>query len=349
MSATISHARLTELLGGELLQGDPEAIITGMNSISEATHGEVTFLGNPRYLSALRTTKATAVLVGPDFKGPLENVALIRVSNPTLAFSSVIQHFRPIPRAFVPGVHPSAIVSALAVFNADKVSIGPHVVIEDHVTIGDGSIIHAGAFVGHSATIGDDCVLHTNATIKDRCLLGNRVIIHSSSAIGTDGFGYEFSKGRHMKIEQVGIVQIDDDVEIGSCTTVDRARFGRTWIGEGCKIDNLVQIGHNVTLGKHCIIVALVALAGSTRFGDYVTIAGQVGVGGHLEIASKVTLLARAGVTKSITEPGAYLGFPAKPAMEGQRLAAAPAKIPDMLARIKALEKKIADLEAGKS
>ena len=346
MSATISHARLTGLLGGELLQGDPEGIITGMNSISEAAPGDVTFLGNPRYLTALRTTKATAVLVGPEFNEPLENVALIRVANPTLAFSSVIQHFRPIPRTFVPGVHPSAVVSTSAVFESEKVSIGPNVVIEDHVTIGDGTIIHAGAFVGHSAVIGSDCVLHTNVTIKDRCQLGSRVIIHSSSAIGTDGFGYEFSKGRHLKIEQVGIVQIDDDVEIGSCTTVDRARFGRTWIGEGCKIDNLVQIGHNVVLGKHCIIVALVALAGSTRFGDYVTIAGQVGVGGHLEIASKVTLLARAGVTKSITEPGAYLGFPAKPAMEGQRLAAAQTKIPDMLARIKELEKRLAVLES---
>jgi UDP-3-O-[3-hydroxymyristoyl] glucosamine N-acyltransferase len=346
MSDTISHARLTELLEGQLLQGDPEGVITGMNSISEAVAGEITFLGNPRYLAALRTTKATAVLVGPEFTESLENVALIRVANPTLAFSSVIQHFRPTPRAFIPGVHPSAVVSPLAVFAPEKVSIGPNVVIEDHVTIGDGTIIHAGAFIGHSAIMGSECVIHTNASIKDRCRLGNRVIIHSSSAVGTDGFGYEFSQGRHLKIEQVGIVQIDDDVEVGSCTTIDRARFGRTWIGEGCKIDNLVQIGHNVVLGKHCIIVALVALAGSTRFGDYVTIAGQVGVGGHLEIASKVTLLARAGVTKNITEPGSYLGFPAKPAMEGQRLAAAPAKIPDMLARIKELEKRLAALES---
>lgn len=345
MSATISHSRLAELLAGELLQGDPEGIVTGMNSISEAVAGDVTFLGNPRYLAALRTTKASAVLVGPEFKEPLENVALIRVANPTLAFSSVIQHFRPTPRSFIAGIHSSAVVSPSAIFTPEKVSIGPNAVIEDHVTIGDGTIIHAGAFIGHSAIIGSDCVVHTNATIKDRCQLGNRVIVHSCSAIGTDGFGYEFSKGRHLKIEQVGIVQIDDDVEIGSCTTIDRARFGRTWIGEGCKIDNLVQIGHNVVLGKHCIIVALVALAGSTRFGDYVTIAGQVGVGGHLEIASKVTLLARAGVTKSITEPGAYLGFPAKPAMEGQRLAAASGKIPDMLARIKQLEKRLAALE----
>jgi UDP-3-O-[3-hydroxymyristoyl] glucosamine N-acyltransferase len=345
MSSTLSHKQLTELLEGTLLQGDPDGVITGMNSIREAVAGEVTFLGNPKYLAALKTTKATAVLVGPEFTETLENVALIRVTNPTLAFSSVIQHFNPTIRSFIPGVHPTAVVSSLAVFSTEKVSIGPNVVIEDHVRIGDGTIIHAGAFIGHSAIIGSDCVVHTNACIKDRCQIGNRVIIHSCSAIGTDGFGYEFSQGRHLKIAQVGIVQIDDDVEIGSCTTIDRARFGRTWIGEGSKIDNLVQIGHNVILGKHCIIVAFVALAGSTRFGDYVTIAGQVGVAGHLEIASKVTLLARAGVTKNITEPGAYLGFPAKRAMEGQRLAAAPAKIPDMLARIKELEKRLAALE----
>jgi UDP-3-O-[3-hydroxymyristoyl] glucosamine N-acyltransferase len=225
------------------------------------------------------------------------------------------------------------------------VAIGPHVVISDGVSLGERTIVCAGTYVGHETKVGADCYIYPNVTLREKIAIGNRVIIHSCSAIGTDGFGYEFSQGRHLKIAQVGIVQIDDDVEIGSCTTIDRARFGRTWIGEGSKIDNLVQIGHNVVLGKHCIIVALVALAGSTRFGDYVTIAGQVGVGGHLEIASKVTLLARAGVTKSITEPGAYLGFPAKPAMEGQRLAAAPAKIPDMLARIKELEKRLAVLE----
>jgi UDP-3-O-[3-hydroxymyristoyl] glucosamine N-acyltransferase len=345
MSNSISHQRLAELVGGELIQGDPAGLVTGLNSITEASAGEVTFLGNPRYLAALKTTKATAILVDPNFSEPMDGVALIRVANPTFAFSSVIRHFGPPPRAFVPGVHPSAVVSASAVFDHQKVSIGPCAVIEDDVAIGDGTIVNAGVFIGQGTRIGADCVLHTHCTIKERCVLGNRVIIHSGSAIGTDGFGYEFSKGRHLKIDQVGIVQIDDDVEIGSCTTIDRARFGRTWIGEGCKIDNLVQIGHNVTLGKHCVIVSLVALAGSTRFGDYVTIAGQVGVSGHLEIASKVTLLARAGVTKNITEPGAYSGFPAKPLMEGHRIQAATRKIPDMLGRIKELEKRLAALE----
>lgn len=349
MSANITHQRLAELVGGELIQGDPAGIVTGLNSILEAAPGEVTFLGNSRYQASLKTTKATAILVSPDFNESMDGVALIKVTNPTLAFSSVIRHFGPPTRAFVPGIHPSAVVASTAIFDAQKVSIGPGVVIEDHVQIGDGTLIQAGVFVGHGARIGCDCVIYPNATIRERCLLGNRVIIHSGSAIGADGFGYEFNKGRHQKIDQVGIVQIDDDVEIGSCTTIDRARFGRTWIGEGTKIDNLVQVGHNVVLGKHCVIVSLVALAGSTRFGDYVTIAGQVGVGGHLEIASQVTLLARSGVTKNITEPGAYMGFPAKPLMEGRRLQAAPGKIPEMLDRIKELEKRLAALESSSS
>lgn len=347
MSAHITHQRLAELVGGELIQGDPNGIVTGLNSIMEAQPGEVTFLGNARYLSSLKTTKATAILISPDFNEVMNGVALIKVANPTLAFSSVIRHFGPPTRAFVPGVHPTAVVAASALFDPLKVSIGPGAVVEDNVQIGDGTLIQAGVFLGHSARIGCDCVIHPNATIRERCILGNRVIIHSGSAIGADGFGYEFSKGRHQKIDQVGIVQIDDDVEIGSCTTIDRARFGRTWIGEGTKIDNLVQVGHNVVLGKHCVIVSLVALAGSTRFGDYVTIAGQVGVGGHLEIASQVTLLARSGVTKNITEPGAYMGFPAKPMMEARRLQASTTKIPDMLDRIKELEKRLAVLESG--
>lgn len=347
MSHHITHQRLAELVGGELVQGDPEGVVTGLNSIAEAAPGEVTFLGNARYLTALKATRATAILVGPDFTEAMEGKALIRVSNPTFAFSSAIRHFGPPARDFMPGIHPSAVVSPKAVFDPQKVSIGPAAVIGDDVHIGDGTTIQAAVCIGHGARIGEDCLLHANCTIADRCVLGNRVIIHSGTTIGSDGFGYEFVKGRHVKIEQVGIVQLDDDVEVGACTSIDRARFGRTWIGAGTKIDNQVQIGHNVVTGKHCIIVSHVAIAGSARLGDYVTIAGQVGIGGHLEIASQVTLLARAGVTKNITEPGgAYTGFPAKPLMEGRRMVAAQARMPEALDKIKDLEKRLAALEA---
>ena len=346
MSHKITHQRLAELVGGELIQGDPEGIVTGLNSISDAGPGEVTFLGNARYLNALKTTRATAILVSPDFSEPMEDKALIRCNNPTFAFSSVIRHFGPPARDFTPGVHPSAYVSPKAVFDPQKVSIGPGAVIGDDVKIGDGTIIHAGVCIGHGAQIGEDCLLHANSTVADRCIFGSRVIIQSGAVIGSDGFGYEFVKGRHVKIDQVGIVQLDDDVEVGACTSIDRARFGRTWIGAGTKIDNQVQIGHNVVTGKHCIVVAHVAIAGSARIGDYVTIAGQVGIGGHLEICSQVTLLAKSGVTKNITEPGAYTGFPARPLMEGRRMLAAQSKSHEMLDRLKELERRLQALES---
>jgi UDP-3-O-[3-hydroxymyristoyl] glucosamine N-acyltransferase len=189
--------------------------------------------------------------------------------------------------------------------------------------------------------------LHPNVVIRERCILGNRVTIHSGSVIGSDGFGYEMFEGRHVKIEQVGIVQIEDDVEIGSCTTIDRARFGRTLIGEGTKIDNLVQIGHNCVLGKHCIIVSQTGISGSTRIGNHVTMGGQVGVAGHLVIGDKVMLLAKSGVTKSIPEPGAYTGYPAKPLMEGRKMLTYPARVPELMERIKKLERRLAVLESG--
>ena len=273
-------------------------------------------------------------------------MAVIQSENPTLAFSAIIKEFGPQKKVFAPGVHATASVSADAKFDSTKVYVGPNAVIEDGAEIGDGTLVHGGAYIGPDAKIGKDCVIHANAVIKDNCLLGDRVIIHSGAVIGADGFGYQFSGGKQLKIEQVGRVQIDDDVEIGSCTTIDRARFGRTWIGEGTKIDNLVQIAHNVIIGKHCVIVALVAIAGSARIGNYVTIAGQVGVGGHLNVCDQVVLLARSGVTKDITEPGYYMGFPTKPLMEGRRVVALQAKQPEIFQRIKTLEKRLAELEA---
>lgn len=349
MSHSISLQKLAELVGGDLVVGSAESVITGLNSIMDAVAGEVTFLGNVRYLPALKTTRASAILVPEDMnvsEAPPE-LALIRVKNPTLAFSSVIRFFGPPSIEFVPGVHETAVVASDVSFDPQKVSIGPNAVIEPGVVLGNGTIIHAGAYIGRGVKLGMDCVIHANAAVKDRCVLGNRVILHSGSVIGTDGFGYELVKGRHQKIDQVGIVQIDDDVEIGSCTTIDRARFGRTWIGEGSKIDNLVQIGHNCVLGKHCIIVSQTGISGSTRLGNYVTMGGQVGVAGHLEIGDQTMFLAKSGVTKNVLQPGAYTGYPARPLMEGRKMLSLPAKIPDLIERVRELEKKLAALEGG--
>ncbi len=350
MSAFLTLQQLAGLVDGEIRRGDPTVKITGINAIAEAGPGEVTFLGNDRYAPALKTTRAQAVLVAVNFEADSgEGPALIAVANPTLAFSAVVRHFTPVPPPFQPGVHPSAQVDARARFHPDRVFIGPCAVVEAEAEIGDGCSLHAGAYVGRGARLGEGCVLHAGSIVRDHCVLGCRVVVHSGTVIGSDGFGYEFTGGRHIKIEQVGMVEIGDDVEIGACTTIDRARFGRTIIGEGTKIDNLVQIGHNVRIGRHCVIVSQVGISGSTRLGDHVTVAGQVGIAGHLEIADKVVLLAKSGVTKSLTEPGAYTGFPAKPLIEGRRLLTLPGKIPDILDRLKALEKRLAALEAAGS
>lgn len=350
MNSSITAEQLAELVGGRLAQGDPGTLITGINSIAEAEEGDVTFVGNPRYAKALKDTRASAALVPLNFAsmsdgGLADRFVLVSVENPTLAFSNVVRYFGPPPRPFKAGVHPTAVVAESAAFDRDKVSIGPHAVVEDGVCIADGSVIHAGAFVGWNARIGRDCVLHANSVVKDRCIIGNRVIIHSGAVIGTDGFGFQLVEGRHQKIEQVGIVQVDDDVEIGSCTTIDRARFGKTHIGEGTKIDNLVQVGHNVVTGTHCILVAQVGISGSTRLGNYVVMGGQVGVAGHLTIGDQVTFLAKSGVAKDYKEPGAYTGFPAKPLMEGRKMLTYPARVPELLQRVRELEKKLAELE----
>jgi UDP-3-O-[3-hydroxymyristoyl] glucosamine N-acyltransferase len=269
------------------------------------------------------------------------------VADPSRSFELIVETYGFQPAPFEAGVHPSAVVAGSVKFDAAKVSVGPNAVIEAGVELADGVEIGAGCFVGRNARIGSGSKLFANSTVHAECILGSGVILHSSVVIGGDGFGYEFSQGRHRKVRQAGIVQIDNEVEIGAGTTVDRARFGRTWIGEGTKIDNLVQIGHNCIIGKHCIIVSQTGISGSTRLGNYVTMGGQVGVAGHLEICDQAMFFAKSGVTKSIHQPGAYTGFPARPLMEGRKMLSLPAKIPDLLDRVRELEKKIAALEGG--
>ncbi|HYF34863.1 MAG TPA: UDP-3-O-(3-hydroxymyristoyl)glucosamine N-acyltransferase [Prosthecobacter sp.] len=347
MSASISHHRLAELIGGELVHGEPDGLVTGLNSIAEAEPGEVTFLGNAKYQTALKTSRATAVLVSRDFAEFADGKAYIAVENPTLAFSAVIRHFGPPPKAFTGGQHSTAQVAASAVFDSSRVSIGPNVVIEDDVVIGDGTVIHAGVYLGHGARIGSGCELHANCSVRERCTLGDRVVVHCNAVIGADGFGFQLTEGRHRKIEQVGVVQVDDDVEIGACSTIDRARFGRTWIGEGTKIDNLVQIAHNVVVGKHCLLCAQVGISGSTQLGNFVTLAGQVGVVGHIKIVDGVVVLAQAGVVNDLLEAGTYMGYPARPVAGARRSVVLTAKLPELLERIKRLEKLVGGGDPG--
>jgi UDP-3-O-[3-hydroxymyristoyl] glucosamine N-acyltransferase len=252
-----------------------------------------------------------------------------------------VEKYGYIPPPFLAGVHPSAVIAPSVKFDPTQVAIGACAVIEDCSEIGAGVRIGAGCCVGRNVRIGKNSTLFANVTVQDDCMLGERVILHSGVVIGGDGFGYEFENGRHRKVAQTGIVQIDNDVEIGANSTVDRARFGRTWIGEGTKIDNLVQIGHNAVIGKHCILVAFVAIAGSAEIGDYVVIAGQAAVAGHVTVGSRSTLGARSGVTKDLAPDASYLGFPAVPSHTERRRIASVSRLPQLAKRVNEIERRI--------
>ena len=337
-------SELAALVGGQLASGaDGSAKISGAAALAEALPGEVTFFGNPKYLLKLRASRATVALVPLAFAEEVP-AACICCENPTLAFSKVIEKFAPPPVHFAPGVHPTAVVAPGVRLGAG-VSIQPHAVIEAGASIGDGTVVGAHSYIGHEAQIGGGCLIHPHVMIGFRCKIGSRVILHSGAVLGGDGFGFELQDGRHVKIPQIGIVQVDDDVEIGANSTVDRARFGRTWIGEGTKIDNLVQIGHNVVIGKHCILCAFVGVSGSTKIGDYVTLAGQVGTVGHVEIGDGVIVGAQAGVSKTLAVKQIYMGSPAVPAREWKEQVAQIHSLHKLRTRVARLEQLLGELE----
>jgi UDP-3-O-[3-hydroxymyristoyl] glucosamine N-acyltransferase len=339
---------LTDLMGlvdGQLLAGPPEVEVTGFASLKEAMPGDLSFFHDHRYEARLQATKASAVLVPADWKACPPNVACIGVNDPSRSFEKVVETYGVQPETFVPGVHPSAVISDSAKLDRTKVCIGANAVIDDDAVLGDGVEIGAGCYVGRRVQIGKNSKMFANSTVHIGCELGERVALHSGVVVGADGFGYEFDKGRHRKVRQSGIVQIDNDVEVGAGTTIDRARFGRTWIGEGTKIDNLVQIGHNVVIGKHCIIVACTAIAGSAVIGDYVVIAAQVGIAGHVFVGSQSTLGARSGVTKDVPARQSYLGFPAMPAKDERRRIAGMNRLPLLIDRVKELEQKLEQMD----
>jgi len=339
VQATVEE--LAALVGGRIVGGSGEIPITGAASVSDALEGDITFFGNAKYLPLLRTSRATCALVPEGFAESISAIQ-IQVANPSLAFSKVIDRFAPAPVVFEPGIHPSAVVASSAQIGAG-VSIQAHAVIEPGAQIGDGTFIGANVYVGHDTRIGAGCKIYPSASIRERCVMGDRVIIHSGAVIGSDGFGFEMSNGRYQKIPQIGIVQIDDDVEIGANTTIDRARFGRTWIGEGTKIDNLVQIAHNVVIGKHSVIVSQVGISGSSRIGNYATLAGQVGVVGHIEIGDQAIVAAQSGVSKNIPAKQMWWGSPAGPIREQKELTAYINRLPKLVERVKRLEQQLAE------
>jgi UDP-3-O-[3-hydroxymyristoyl] glucosamine N-acyltransferase len=315
MSKTVSAAELQQLAGG-VLKGDATIQVKGVNSLKFASPEEASFLANIKYKKQMEGCKAGVVLVGKDWTAePGEGRAYIVCENPDFAFSKVCQLFAPEEFKFEPGIHPSATVHPTAKIGAN-VHVGPNANIDENAVVGDGTVICAGAYVGREAKIGKGCKLNPNVTVLHRCVLGNKVILHSGVVIGADGFGYTPGPMGLVKIPQNGIVQIDDDVEIGANTTVDRARFGKTWIKSGVKIDNLVQVAHNVVVGEFSILVSQCGIAGSAELGMGVIVAAQAGVNGHISMGDGSRVAGMSGVEKSVRRARTVLGLPAEPGKE---------------------------------
>lgn len=315
--------------------------IRDIASLSSALPGDLSFLGNTKYKSQVLASKASIVLLPFDYVGdPAPGQLFLYVDKPSVALavicSRIEQQLWPKP---APGVHPSACVAPGALIDPSA-TVGPLCVIEADAVIGARSHLQASVFLGRNARIGADCWVMPGCVIGADCVLGNRVRLQPGAVVGSDGFGYETVKGRHEKVPQIGNVVIEDDVEIGANTTLDRARFSRTVIGEGTKIDNLVQVGHNVVLGKHCIVCAQTAFAGSATLQDYVVVGGQVGIGGHITVGKGTRIGGQSGLNYD-SEPGSYLnGTPAIPYMLERRLQVLHQRLPDLFKRVEFLEQK---------
>lgn len=337
---TIQLKEIADLVQGKIA-GDPAITITGVSSIREAQPGQITFLANPRYQADLEKTAASAVVVAKILKGL--SIPMIVVENPYYAFARIVKFFYTLPYHPL-GVSKQAIIGTGVVMGKD-VSIHPLAVIVDRARIGDRVTIYPGCYVGAETEVGEDSLIYPNVTIRERIQIGKRVIIHSGTVIGSDGFGFATHQGRHEKILQIGTVIIEDDVEIGSNVSVDRAALGKTVIKRGTKIDNLVQIAHNVVIGEDCLIVAQVGISGSTEIGHHVTLAGQVGLVGHIQIGDHVIVGAKSGVSNDLKSHSVVSGIPVMDHKTWLKTQAILPHLPEFRKRIMALEEKIKQLE----
>ena len=339
-SAALKLGELAERLGCRL-DGDGEVEVVRVAGIEHAGSGDLTFVSNPRYAAAARVTKASAIIIGN--QAPAAPCAMLRCANPYLAFARAVGIFAE-DLTPPPGIHPTAVVAADAEI-ADGASIGPLVCVESGARIGR-SVLLAHVVVGPGASIGDDCFIHSNVSIREHVVIGHRVVIQDGVVIGSDGFGFApRGDGSYEKIPQPGGVVIEDDVEIGANSAIDRPAVGETRICAGAKIDNLVQVAHGVRVGRHSILCAQVGIAGSTSVGDSVTLAGQVGVAGHIEIGSKVIATAQTGIANSVDEGVVISGYPAIPNRDWLRSSALFHRLPELKRTIGELEARIASLE----
>ena len=335
-------ADIAKHLQGEVV-GDGSVALRGFAPAGDCQPGDLTFAENEAYFARAEQSPAAAILVDGPFTSARK--VLVRVPNARIAFAKVLSLFFP-QSHFPPGVHGSAVIANTAQIDPSA-HLGPLCVVGERARIGARAVLEGGNQIGADCHLGEEVHLFPNVTLYARTQLGHRVSIHAGTVVGSDGFGYVFDQGFHRKVPQVGNVIIHEDVEIGANVTIDRGALGSTIIGRGCKIDNLVQIGHNVVMGDNCVVVAQVGIAGSTKLGSNVTLAAQVGLAGHLKIGNRVTVAAQSGVMNDIPDGEKWLGAPAQPDRQMKRILIALQRLPELLQRVSALEKRSATTGAG--
>jgi len=339
----ISLKEIADFINGKII-GDENLIISSVARIDEAGKGELSFIYLPAYEKFQETTKASALIVKPDLKKTRNDISYIEVEYPEKAFFSVLRKYFS-PEFKLEGIDKSAFISPSAKIG-NNVSLGKNVVISDGCIIGDNTKIFHNTVLAENVEIGKDCLVFSNTTIRENCKIGNRVIIHSGTVIGSDGFGYHKNEsGEYVKIPQIGNVIIEDDVEIGSNVSIDRAAMGSTVIKKGCKLDNLIQVAHNVVIGENTAISAQSGISGSTKIGKNCILAGQVGVADHVEICDNVILMAQSGVARKISKPGFYFGTPIKEHKTALKIEAHIRNLPDYVEKIKSLELQLKELK----
>jgi UDP-3-O-[3-hydroxymyristoyl] glucosamine N-acyltransferase len=341
VSATIGQ--LAELVQGRIV-GDADLVITAAKALGEAGAGHITFVENDKYASQLHSSSASAAVATPALTA--KRLTIIQVADPLTAFVTIVRHLH--GRAELPphGIDSRASVDPTAAIG-EQPSIHPFASVGAETVIGARCRIHPGVAIGRRCRLGDDVTIYPNAVIYDDTVIGSRVIIHANAVIGADGFGYRPQNGRHVKVPQLGFVEIADDVEIGACTTIDRGAFQATRIGEGTKIDNLVQIAHNCQIGRHNLLISQMGIAGSSSTGDYVVIAGQVGICDHVHIGAGAVIGAKAGVTKDVEDGERMLGAPATPEREQKRILMSLERLPELRQDMRKVKQQLGLKDAG--
>lgn len=340
MQVSFTSAELLTITQPKQVRGTTTETVRGIAALGSAGSGDLSFLGNPKYRAEVAGTQASVVLLPADYDGqPRPNQLFLLVENPSAALAQLCarieQSLWPKP---APGIHPSAQVARGATVAASA-TVGPLCVVEEGAVVGERTHLQAQVFVGRGARIGDDCWLMPGVVLAAECILRNRVRLQPGVVVGSDGFGYEFVAGRHTKVPQVGTVLIEDDVEIGANSTLDRARFSRTIVGEGTKIDNHVQVAHNVVIGRHCIICALVGISGSVTLEDYVVVGGQAGLAGHITVGKGSRIDGQSGVNADLEPKSFVKGSPCAPYMLMQRVNVLSRRLPELFKRVDELEK----------